>query len=55
MDFVRSNFDTNESLPVEHFFPHFMAGLGRVRGKLAKKCSTGRGSFSPKLQDPYLK
>ena len=24
MDFVRSNFDTNEPLPVEHFFPHFL-------------------------------
>ena len=22
MDFVRSNFGTNEPLPVEHFFPH---------------------------------
>ena len=27
MDFVRSNFGTNEPLPVEHFFPHFFAGL----------------------------
>ena len=25
MDFVRSNFGTNEPLPVEHFFPHFLA------------------------------
>ena len=27
MDFVRSYFGTNETLPVEHFFPHFLAGL----------------------------
>jgi hypothetical protein len=27
MDFVRSKFGTNEPLPVEHFFPHFLAGL----------------------------
>ena len=27
MDFVRSNFGTNEPLPVEHFFPHFLAGF----------------------------
>ena len=27
MDFVRSKFDTNEPLPVEDFFPHFLTGL----------------------------
>ena len=27
MDFVRSKFGINEPLPVEHFFPHFLAGL----------------------------
>ena len=26
MDFVRSKFGTNEPLPVEHVFPHFLAG-----------------------------
>ena len=31
MDFVRSNFDTNEPLPVGHFFPHFLAGLLRTQ------------------------
>ena len=25
MDFVRSNFGTNEPLSVEHFFPYFLA------------------------------
>jgi hypothetical protein len=49
MDFVRSNFGTNESLPIEPFFPHFLAGLLRTHSKPAKKegkkCSTGRGSF----------
>ena len=29
MDFVRSNFGTNEPLPVEHFFPHFLGSLLR--------------------------
>ena len=37
MDFVRSKFGTNEPLPVEHFFPHFLAGLLCVRSKPAKK------------------
>ena len=58
MDFVRSNFGTNEPLPVEHFFPHFLDSLLCVRSKLAKKwgekCSTGRGSFVPNLQNPYF-
>ena len=27
MDFVRSEFGTNELLPDEHFCPHFLAGL----------------------------
>ena len=49
MDFVRSNFGTNEPLPVEHFFLHFLAGLLCVRSKPAKKCSTDRGSFVWKL------
>ena len=31
MDFVRSNFGTNKPLPVEHFFPHFLASLLCVR------------------------
>ena len=31
MDFVRSNFGTNVPLPVEHFFPHFLAGLLRTQ------------------------
>ena len=30
MELVRSNFGTNEPLPVEHFFPHFLAGLLRI-------------------------
>ena len=29
MDFVRSNFGTNEPLPVEHFFSHFLAGTNQ--------------------------
>ena len=37
MDFVWSNFGTNELLPVEHFFPHFLGGLLCVRSKPAKK------------------
>ena len=53
MDFVRSNFGTNEPLPVEHFFPQILAGLLRTHSKPAKKwgikCSTGRGSFVPNL------
>ena len=36
MDFVRSNFGTNELLPVEHFFPHFLAGLLRTHKKWGK-------------------
>jgi hypothetical protein len=36
MDFVRSNFGTNEPLPVEHFFPHFLAGFLRTHNKPAK-------------------
>ena len=36
MDFVRSNFGTNEPLPVEHFFSHFLAGL-LWRSQPAKK------------------
>ena len=27
MDFVQSKFGTNEPLPVELFFPHFLAGF----------------------------
>ena len=27
MDFVRSKLGTNEPLPVEHYFPHFLADL----------------------------
>ena len=53
MDFVRSNFGTNKPLPVEHFFPHFLAGLlcvlSKPAKKVRKKCSTGRGSFVPNL------
>ena len=30
--------DTNEPLPVEHFFPHFLSGLLRTHSKLAKEC-----------------
>ena len=41
MDFVRSNFGTNEPLPVEHT-------ANRTKSE-EKKCSTGRGSFVPKL------
>jgi hypothetical protein len=37
MDFEKTNFGTNEPLPVEHFFPHFLAGLLRTHSKLAKK------------------
>ena len=36
MDFVRSNFGTKEPLPVEHVFPHSLAGLLRTHSKLAK-------------------
>ena len=53
MDFVRSNFGTNEPLPVEHFVPHFLAGLlpthTKPDKKWGKKWSTGRGSFVPNL------
>ena len=49
MDFVRNKFGTNELLPVELFFPHFLAGFLCVCRKPAKKWekkrSTGRGSF----------
>ena len=35
MDFVRSNFCTNEPLPVEHFFPHLC--LQQTGQKVRKK------------------
>ena len=49
MDFVRSKFDKNEPLPVEHFFPHFSAGLLCVPKSEEKSVQTGRGSFVPNL------
>ena len=47
MDFVRSNFGANEPLPVEHFFPHFLAGCC-VCAKWGKKfISTELTSYQP--------
>ena len=45
MDFVSSKFGTNEPLPVEHFFPHFLSGLLCVR-------SLYQSYF---LQNPYFR
>ena len=36
MDFVRNKFGTNEPLPVEHFFPYFLAAQ-QTGQKLRKK------------------
>ena len=56
MDFVRSEFGTNEPLPVEHFCPHFLAGLLCV-------CAANRPKSENKsvhlaevyfLQNPYF-
>ena len=49
MDFVRSEVGTNEPLPVENFFPLFLAGLLYVHSKPPKKCSIGRGLFVSNL------
>ena len=36
VDFVRSKFGTNEPLPVEHSFPHFLAGLLSMKNTPSK-------------------
>ena len=54
MDFVRSNFCTNEPLPVEHFFPHFLAGLftaNRPKSVQLAEVHLYRNYF---LQNPYF-
>ena len=33
MDFLKIKLNTNEPLPVEHFFPHFLTSLLRTHSK----------------------
>ena len=49
MDFVRSNFGTNEPLSVDHFLAGLLLTHSKPAKKWGKKWSTGRGSFVPKL------
>ena len=49
MDFLRSEFGTNEPLPVEHFFLAFGRFAVCAQQKVRKKCLSGRGLFVPKL------